>query len=255
MTTAEESDRIVSSSDRVRSSERESTYRSELVASPTSSSSSPVKIRSQDSNANVINFIKDDKPSEMTRGRRIALALMNYSWYNPQAAPKEEEGDPSANGNNGDAGKSGSDEGDGGYYDAGTASATKPDAAVDDVDEERTTTEPPSLAKAWAYFEHVALSRYIAREDPNKKVKKNIFIRIIRKYSKANKKLERAEPGENQIPTKLYDPIFTPHKQVRRKEKIMCTSLVRESQVRLTLSPISACFSHQNSFFPFCCCA
>jgi hypothetical protein len=43
---------------------------------------------------------------------------------------------------------------------------------------------------------------------------KNLCHRMIRKMSKANKSLDRAEPGENKVPTKLYSPIFTPLSQM-----------------------------------------
>jgi hypothetical protein len=77
--------------------------------------------------------------------------------------------------------------------------------------------ENPTLEKAWAYFDHVALSRYVippSTKHPNEK-KKCLITRIIRKVCcKANKKLERAEPGERLRPTALYQPIFTPHNQL-----------------------------------------
>lgn len=47
------------------------------------------------------------------------------------------------------------------------------------------------------------------------KTKKNIFLRIFRKlFCKADKKLEKAEPGDHEHQTRLYDPIFTPHNQL-----------------------------------------
>ena len=39
-----------------------------------------------------IDFLKD-KPSSMTYGRRIALSLMKYTWYNPRACQNEEGND------------------------------------------------------------------------------------------------------------------------------------------------------------------
>jgi hypothetical protein len=77
--------------------------------------------------------------------------------------------------------------------------------------------ENPTLEKAWAYFDHVALSRYVippSTKHPNEK-KKFFITRIVRKMCcKANKKLVRAEPGERLRPTALYEPIFTPHNQL-----------------------------------------
>ena len=39
-------------------------------------------------------------------------------------------------------------------------------------------------------------------------------IDLINKWSKKNKQLQRAEPGEAALPTRLYSPMFTPHKQL-----------------------------------------
>ena len=75
----------------------------------------------------------------------------------------------------------------------------------------------PSLEKAWTHFEHVSLYRYIVEEKPIQK-KKSWLMRAIRKFQKGDKKLEKAEPGENKdFKTKLYDPIFTPHAHVQEK--------------------------------------
>ena len=98
-----------------------------------------------------IDFLEDDE-ADMTWGRRIALKLMNHSWYYPQ----QEE-----------TGKS------------------------EGFDEQ----EKPSLEKAWAYFEHVALERYMVNDDDPTK-------------------MERADPGEHKYKTRLYNPIMTPHVQV-----------------------------------------
>jgi len=63
-----------------------------------------------------------------------------------------------------------------------------------------TIREAPSLAKAWAYFDHVALSRYV---DNGKKLS-----------CCANPQLNRAEPGERGMKTSLYSPLLTPHSQL-----------------------------------------
>ena len=73
--------------------------------------------------------------------------------------------------------------------------------------------EIPDLRKAWAYFEHQTLPRYIDFALP-KQERKNCCLRVIRKFQKANKKLDRAEPGEDELPTTLYQPLWTPHKQL-----------------------------------------
>jgi hypothetical protein len=129
-----------------------------------------------------IDFLQDDR-SEMTYGRRIALSLMNSKWYNPRAGEQIEQEQPP------------------------TEEPTEEDNVF-----EKINTDPPSLEKAWAYFEHVSLDRYIVEDKP--KTQKNICRRIIRKFQKGNKKLEKAEPGENDVKTALYSPIFTPHAQL-----------------------------------------
>ena len=126
-----------------------------------------------------IDFLKDN-PSEMTFGRRIARGLMNKKWYNPRAGQPE---------------------------------PPKRNHAAGETDPQITEMQQPSLNKAWAYFEHVAMSRHFIA--PKEKETTNICLRILHKFSKGNKKMELAEPGEAESPTRLYDPIFTPHSQVR----------------------------------------
>lgn len=130
-----------------------------------------------------IDFLQDDR-SEMTFARRIALTLMNSKWYNPKAGEQIEQE---------------------------KASTDEPTADEDNLFE-KVNTDPPSLEKAWAYFEHVSLDRYIVEDKP--KAKKNICRRIVRKFQKGDKKLEKAEPGESDVKTALYSPIFTPHAQL-----------------------------------------
>jgi hypothetical protein len=137
-----------------------------------------------------IDFLKDDK-KEMTWGRRMALGLMDKKWYNPSAG--REDGDEDAK-----------------ELDSpGSPHSTQ--SALGDFD--RRKSQKPSLEKAWAYFEHVALYRYIVEE--KQKTKKGFVTRIIHKFQKGDKKFEKAEPGEKDDKTLLYDPIFTPHTQVR----------------------------------------
>lgn len=187
-----------------------------------------------------IDFLKDDV-HEMTYGRRIALSLMKYSWYNPQAGGgKKKSLKKSESPNNATSA---------GFNGATTAEEV-PDAAEDqNVPEEEENwlnachpyllraidtqqnqqpqqapispptspqhiasfyqaypftyarKETPSLAKAWAYFDHVALTRYV--EDSKEKLS-----------CCGSPKLQRAEPGERQLPTKLYSPLLTPHSQL-----------------------------------------
>jgi hypothetical protein len=133
-----------------------------------------------------IDFLKDD-PRDMTFGRRIALSLMDKKWYNPRAGEDEDEKElsrdvqgtlPSASGG----------------LETGPSLTTQ--QKHDDFDTMMHNRQP-SLAKAWAYFEHVALYRYLVPQDEPEKEKKNICVRGFRKlFCKGNKKLERAEPGE-----------------------------------------------------------
>jgi hypothetical protein len=60
----------------------------------------------------------------------------------------------------------------------------------------------------------VALPRHIVKPKDGP-AKKNVVVRCVRKvFCKGGKELTRAEPGEREYPTKLYQPIFTPHKQL-----------------------------------------
>lgn len=137
----------------------------------------------------MIDFLKDD-PSTMTYGRKIALSLMKkYAWYNPRLSESEEKG----------TGDIVIDEGRYRTQDGYPITHSK--------------EEKPSLEKAWAYFDHVALPRYLFEPKENDE-KKGIFTRMIRKWSKANKQLQRAEPGEAEHETRLYSTLFTPHKQL-----------------------------------------
>lgn len=144
-----------------------------------------------------IDFVNDDK-RDMTFGRRIALCLMDKTWYNPRAKMMDlAENDPKV------------DEVQ--LQRAESSSASNP--KIDDFDATMSNTSP-SLEKAWAYFEHVALYRYIVpQEEMGKKTKRNIFSRVYRVLS-GNTKLERAKPGENHDQTRLYSPIMTPHSQL-----------------------------------------
>jgi hypothetical protein len=72
-------------------------------------------------------------------------------------------------------------------------------------------------------FEHVALARYVVpgtseQEEELRKAKrqqKNILVRCFRRcFCKGDQQLNRAEPGEAFLRTRLYSPIFTPHKQL-----------------------------------------
>jgi hypothetical protein len=143
----------------------------------------------QDTPQKGIDFLNDDK-KEQTWGRRIALSLIDNKWYNPRAGQEEED----------DAAQ------------VGTPNSHRSPFHSD----KETSLQKPSLEKAWAYFEHVSMYRYILEEKPNQ-TKKNLLMRAIGKFQNGDKKLEKAEPGERDFKTKLYDPIFTPHTQVKEK--------------------------------------
>jgi hypothetical protein len=82
--------------------------------------------------------------------------------------------------------------------------------------------ERPEIAKAWAYYEHVALARYVVPEEyrdgtlrREKLRTRSLPYRIFRQLCcKGRKKYTRAEPGEPHIPTVLYPPWLTPHAQL-----------------------------------------
>jgi Calcium-dependent channel, 7TM region, putative phosphate len=75
--------------------------------------------------------------------------------------------------------------------------------------EGESTEGGPSLAKAWAFYDHVTLQRYIV-EEPTREVtrqKSNIF-------RMGDRSLKIAEPGEAAYKTKLYPIFSTPLSQL-----------------------------------------
>jgi hypothetical protein len=179
----------------------------------------------------IIDFLEDER-KDMTYGRRIALSLMDKSWYNPMAGQKDDNnGD-----NNDDVGNNNNNEVDGENFDDAREvdnsdldekdnnhdvmkeATIDPNNTVrcimDDFDEDN-KYEKPDLRKGWAYFEHVALNRYLVLNDIKNKPKEDVFTKTFRKlFMNTNKKFDRAEAGENDVPTRLYSPIWTPHKQL-----------------------------------------
>jgi hypothetical protein len=79
------------------------------------------------------------------------------------------------------------------------------------------TEEKPSLARGWAYFEHVALDRYIVTEEEELELKapKGFFGRVYQRFFAGERELRRAAPGTKDVKTRLFDPFNTPHSQVR----------------------------------------
>lgn len=135
----------------------------------------------------VIDFLEDDT-REMTNGRRLALSLMDHNWYNPRAGRSQVEEIKTL------ASAFSQMEVEGGLK------------KVDDFDATMSNSEP-NLALAWAYFEHVSLYRYLVPKDEAKQNKRCC-------HKLRDRKLDKAEPGENDDPTRLYHPIFTPHSQL-----------------------------------------
>lgn len=115
-----------------------------------------------------------DPKREMTYGRKLFLKLQHKSWYNPRSKLYE---------------------------------------AYDDI-EGHATANFPSLHKAWAYFEHVVLTRYVIEPHNTDVDKWSVFRKFLHSFSNQDENFERAQPGENHRPTKLYDFITTPHVQV-----------------------------------------
>ena len=105
----------------------------------------------------------EDKVKTMTFGRRIALALQPYKWYNPR-----------------------------GIENQNTKST--------EIEESSSVRKAPSLARAWAYFEHCTLPRHVmvGRRERHKK----------------SDGLEIANAGEQHFNTRLYNPITTPLNQM-----------------------------------------
>ena len=178
----------------------------------------------------VVDFLKDD-PSEMTWGRRIALKWMKHSWYYPNAtttmskekaeedfidqlildATKNHSGkdilraisSTNEDGQNGDNEKDNSN----------NKNNKKKNNSVHDIEQvevfhnDPTTSTfivPPSLEKAWAYFEHITLPRYVYEER-----KETSYGSCVNP-----KGLEIAESGERYFKTKLYHPFSTPLDQL-----------------------------------------
>ena len=166
-----------------------------------------------------INFLHDD-PSTMTYARRIALYLTRYSWYNPQLKNNDSAADNYIEMNQiGPLKKNISKD------EIGTVASFNKSMTRTPMQEERA-----SLDKAWAYFDHTTLPRYLhhsaatAREtgstNENLKGKDGHgFHRQMRKQIRRiligdEEVMDLAEPGENRYPTKLYSPLWTPMNQM-----------------------------------------
>jgi hypothetical protein len=146
------------------------------------------RVSRRDMTKHEIDFLCDDQ-STMTFARRAALHLMRRSWYNPQLLDGQHKHDtPSLD-----------------YIEMDEISS---DGSFNkSMLQSPVHRERPSLEKAWAYFEHVTLPRYLDHKSAT-----------LNSVSRANLQEEEimdlAEPGENSYPTKLYSPLWTPMSQM-----------------------------------------
>lgn len=141
-----------------------------------------------------IDFLTDDV-HEMTLGRRIALVLAKYSWYNP-SLNKVYRNDQEQNHQEDED---------------STAVVSVRSSSTRDRMEALTST---SLQEAWAYFEHTILPRYVLLHhtayQQHQRGGQGLCARTMEKYRQAHQPLEIAEPGEKYLKTRLYSPYFTP---------------------------------------------
>lgn len=122
-----------------------------------------------------IDFLKDN-PREMTGARRLALSLMDKKWYNPHAGKAEIDLKKSFKGS--------------------------------------VSGNPPSLKRAWVYFEHATLMRYWDTGLNTPWFEMTLWERFRYAKTHADEDFERAKPGEKMRPTRLYDWLATPHMQL-----------------------------------------
>ena len=167
-----------------------------------------------------IDFLHDD-PEQMTFARRIALHLTRYSWYNPHLKGNE-NADRAGNyiemNQIGSVGNMSKDE-------IGTVASFNKSMTRTPIQEEQ-----PSLEKAWAYFDHTTLPRYLdhgaaavsgpdSTDANSQRTHGHGFPRQMRKHFRRiligdEEVMDLAEPGENRYPTKLYSPLWTPMNQM-----------------------------------------
>mmetsp|Transcript_1459 Transcript_1459/g.2883 ORF Transcript_1459/g.2883 Transcript_1459/m.2883 type:complete len:1129 (+) Transcript_1459:720-4106(+) len=136
-----------------------------------------------DNREGAINFLLDD-PQEMTRSRRLALSLVHNKYYNPNAGKKARRNSTSV------------------FDSVSSAEMISSQKVL------------PSLEKAWAYFEHVTLTRYIIHERNQNPAEMTMWERYKYAYTHSDELFERAQPGEKRLPTRMYDWISTPHIQL-----------------------------------------
>ena len=138
---------------------------------------------------------RNDPVEEMTLARRFALKWLYkkkwYRWFAKGAIDEIEETQSHSN----------------------LFEASSRNSGVADHDDDK-----PSLARAWAYFEHVALDRYIVGEEERQReqeISKSGLKRFYKRIFAGERELKRAPPGTRGVKTRLFDPFNTPHSQVR----------------------------------------
>eukprot|EP00587_Corethron_hystrix_P000893 CAMPEP_0113301106 /NCGR_PEP_ID=MMETSP0010_2-20120614/2474_1 /TAXON_ID=216773 ORGANISM="Corethron hystrix, Strain 308" /NCGR_SAMPLE_ID=MMETSP0010_2 /ASSEMBLY_ACC=CAM_ASM_000155 /LENGTH=1064 /DNA_ID=CAMNT_0000154675 /DNA_START=1736 /DNA_END=4930 /DNA_ORIENTATION=+ /assembly_acc=CAM_ASM_000155 len=167
----------------------------------------------------IIDF-SEDRKEEMTYSRRLALFLMKYNWYykkksRPQVVSPLKKQDAIL--------RSFSDL---------VEEEEESNNLEDEIEQPQVVkVNPISLEKAWEYFEHVTLPRYLLKPtDPRYLIKCNntqvesgeyspqssSYPKISYNKFKAlySKNMDRVEPGESDHPTALYPAIFTPFSQL-----------------------------------------
>ena len=149
-------------------------------------------------NDGTIDFLKD-KPGHQTLSRRLAMYLSErYAWYNPQLRNKDRE----------EAEQEGPPE------ETAAAVGDKAQEKAEEGESSQKKKEGPSLAIAWAFFEHVTLNRYELSSDYESLEGQSCWTKFYKSIFKGERQLTMAEPGESEIPTKLYHPINTPLSQM-----------------------------------------
>jgi hypothetical protein len=129
-----------------------------------------------------LQFEEDDSVKNMTYGRRLALRLAKYSWYNPSIRLHKMKYE---------------------NYEGEEVELRQCSSSRD--------TEAPRLESAWAYFEHMTLPRYII--GPKKKLTFQERLKRLLPFTEG-RKMNVAVPGETMYYTKLYSPLSTPLNQM-----------------------------------------
>mmetsp|Transcript_1802 Transcript_1802/g.3646 ORF Transcript_1802/g.3646 Transcript_1802/m.3646 type:complete len:736 (-) Transcript_1802:1158-3365(-) len=158
-----------------------------------------------------IDFLKDN-PDGMTFGRRLALHLMQYQWY----YDPEQIDDKSRHQKNKDNSSDGDDSP---KVDRQAHAASIRAASIEAYPFTVADLGRPSLAKAWAYFEHFTLARFVKIGDSTERApvpngSNNKQASFPSNNNTNTKTFDRAKTGEQDVVTQLYSPWYTPHKEL-----------------------------------------